>query len=383
MRVLTFLHSFEPGGVERVALRLVRRWRTLGVDAPLFIGRDEGALRGEVASDLAFDVPPQPRFGTHWWETSWMILKLPGHVSRTRPDVVFCAGSTYTVVALALKLALRSRCPPILAKISNDLGRDDLPRPARLAWSIWLRLQAKFIDRWVVMEDSILPDVDAHLGAVDRVVVPDPAIDGSQLPAPAGMSFGITGVIRHVAVGRLVHQKDHAVMLRAFAAGAGPNDTLAILGDGPLRSSLEQLAAALGIDHRVSFQGHCPNAAERLRQYDVMLLTSRYEGVPAVLIEALAAGVRIVATDCGPGVRALLDGDLGTLVPVGDMARIAAALRAEPARPHDRIAARERAARFTLEAAAGLYLAAMRGLIAHGRQRAPSARSALRVERAK
>ncbi|NWP00870.1 glycosyltransferase, partial [Escherichia coli] len=51
---MTFLHSFEPGGVERVALRLVRHWRAMGIDARLFLGREEGALRAELADDLVY-----------------------------------------------------------------------------------------------------------------------------------------------------------------------------------------------------------------------------------------------------------------------------------------------------------------------------------------
>ncbi|WP_128830687.1 hypothetical protein [Sphingobium fuliginis] len=57
MRILTFLHSFEPGGVERVALRLVRRWRDQGIDAPLFLGRGDGAMGAELGHDLDPHVP--------------------------------------------------------------------------------------------------------------------------------------------------------------------------------------------------------------------------------------------------------------------------------------------------------------------------------------
>ncbi|MBI0533475.1 hypothetical protein [Sphingomonas sp. TX0522] len=52
MKILTFLHSFEPGGVERIALRLVREWRASGYDAPLFMGRTDGAMRDDVGADL-------------------------------------------------------------------------------------------------------------------------------------------------------------------------------------------------------------------------------------------------------------------------------------------------------------------------------------------
>ncbi|WP_204320187.1 hypothetical protein, partial [Klebsiella oxytoca] len=71
VRVLTFLHSFEPGGVERVALRLVRHWRAMGIDARLFLGREEGALRAELADDLVYAVPSRPSIGTARWETLW------------------------------------------------------------------------------------------------------------------------------------------------------------------------------------------------------------------------------------------------------------------------------------------------------------------------
>lgn len=383
MRVLTFLHSFEPGGVERVALRLVRRWRALGVDAPLFLGRADGPLREEVATDLAFDVPRQPRWGTAWWETAWMILTLPGYVRRVRPDVVFCAGSTYTVVAVALKLLLGSACPPIVAKISNDLVRADLPRIGRAGWAVWLRFQTKFVDRWVVMEEGILADIDARLGDVDRVVVPDPAIDEMHIPAGGGTSFGLAGKIRFLSVGRLVHQKNHSLMLQAFALGSGSDDTLTLMGDGPLRDDLARLAGSLGLEVQVIFAGHVPDAAQRMRDYDVVVLSSRYEGVPAVLVEALASGRRIVATDCGPGVRALLEGGLGTIVPGGDAALLAAALRAEPTRPLDRAAARQRARRFTLEGAAELYLATMREVVQRARrQRSNGGEPVLHTEQA-
>lgn len=125
MRILTFLHSFEPGGVERVALRLVREWRGVRLDALLFMGRDQGVMRVDVGAGLAFHSPHQPHIGSGWWETLWMIVTLPDYIRKTRPDVLFCAGNTYVVVAVAMKLLLRRACPRIVVKISNDLDRAD------------------------------------------------------------------------------------------------------------------------------------------------------------------------------------------------------------------------------------------------------------------
>ncbi|GAA0676198.1 glycosyltransferase involved in cell wall biosynthesis [Sphingomonas insulae] len=358
MRVLTFLHSFEPGGVERVALRLVRRWRAMGIDAPLFMGRNDGALRDEMATDLAYTVPDQPRLGSGWWETLWMIARLPAEIRRTAPDALFCAGNTYTIVAGAMKLRLGRHCPPVVVKISNDLARADMPAPARPFWRWWLRVQARFVDRWVVMDAAILPDVDRYLGPVARTVIPDPAID--TLPPPVARPPRGAG-IRYVAVGRLVAQKDPATLVAAFAQAALPADRLTIIGDGPLRARVEQQAQRLGIAGQVVFMGHVPDAATVMRTQDVLLLSSRYEGVPAVLIEALAAGLGIVATDCGAGVRSVLDhGRLGLIVAQGDVDAFAAGIASARTMAVAVDAGREQAQAFTIDAAARRYGDAIR-----------------------
>jgi glycosyltransferase involved in cell wall biosynthesis len=360
MRVLTFVHSFELGGVERVALRLVRHWRGMGVDAPLFLGRNDGPLRDELARHLAYSVPRQPWLRSAWFETFWMIACLPGEIRRVKPDVLFCAGSTYTIVAIAMKLLLGRACPPIAAKISNDLARRDLPLPARFGWRIWLRVQARFIDRWIVMEEAMCDDVAAMLGTVDCSVIPDPAISLSQI-ASGTHAKRPQGDGRHfVAAGRLVSQKDYPMMLRAFARGSAPADTLTILGGGPLAESLAQQAFALGIVGKVLFAGHVADAAAHLGGYDALLLSSAYEGVPAVLVEAMAAGLPIVATDCGSGVRGMLaDGRFGRIVAAGDsegFAReIAKTVKGAAVDP----ASFGQARRFTIENAAQRYLDAL------------------------
>lgn len=353
IRVLTFLHSFEAGGVERVALRMVRHWRANGVDAPLFLGRDNGAMREEFR-DVAYAMPRQPRRSQAGWETLWMILKLPAEIRRLRPDVLFVAGSTYTIVALMMTLLLGRGCPPIVVKISNDLARRDLNPVARLFWRFWLRLQARCARNWVVMDESMTPELPPVMARRGRVVH-DPAIDAAQLVPVRGPRA--LGPRRFVAIGRLAAQKHFALMLRAFARAAQPGETLTIFGDGAERAMLEALARSLGIADRVTFAGHVADAPSRLADYDVLLLSSRYEGVPAVVIEALAAGLAVVATDCGAGVRSLLgQGRFGTVVPQEE-APLAEAIRTAPlAAPH-RPELLESLRRFTIERSAQAYLA--------------------------
>ncbi|HJT39913.1 MAG TPA: glycosyltransferase [Sphingobium sp.] len=383
MRILTFLHSFEPGGVERVALRLVRQWRGEGVDAPLFLGRASGVLRDELAGDIDFHLPRQPRFSVAWFETAWMVLTLPAIIRRLRPDVLFCAGNSYTVVAVAMKLLLGSRCPPVLAKISNDLNRQDMPWPARAFYRLWLRIQGRFIDHFVAMAPGLEREIATLIRprAVAISVIPSPALSDAQidllrsLPPTQPRQEGAAR--RFVTIGRLARQKNLPLMLKAFAQGAVAADRLVIYGEGPERGALIRLADRLGLQGRIEFAGHVPDPAAWLRPGDIFLLSSDYEGVPAVILEALAAGVRIIATDCSAAMRPLLDdGRLGRLVPPGDARAFAQAIRESEALAQDGAASLRQARRFTLEDAAPSYLDAFAAIITAsrpGRQERPAA----------
>ena len=127
------------------------------------------------------------------------------------------------------------------------------------------------------------------------------------------------------AVGRLVPVKDHATLFKALAAT--PELHLAVLGDGELRATLEGLARDLGIAGRTHFTGWWADVPSALADLDVVVLSSRSEGTPVALIEALAAARPVVATDVG-GVRHVVqDGETGWLCRPGDPEGLAELLR--------------------------------------------------------
>jgi len=377
VRVLTFLHSFEPGGVERIALRLVRRWRTEGSDAPLFLGRMDGEMRGDVGADLDVILPPGAGSHVARMETLWMIRTLPKVVGALRPDVLFCAGNTYAVVAVALKLLLGRHCPPILAKVSNDLDRRDHPRWLRPFYRLWLKIQGRYLDHFIGMETPMADEIRESLGvSADRItIIPDPAVSRPLIERlrarPGVVRDDGGGGRRFVCVGRLTPQKNIALLLRAFGRGARAGDTLSIIGDGPERARLEGLAQSLGIEEQVKFLGYLPDPATLLPSFDILLLSSDYEGVPAVVLEALAAGLPIVATDCSRSMATLLGhGAMGDLVAVGDAPALAEAIaRAQPS-SQDLALSLAQAQRFTIEGAAQAYLDVLRG-VARRRQALP------------
>ena len=149
-----------------------------------------------------------------------------------------------------------------------------------------------------------------------------------------------------LGVGRLVPQKDFPTLLRAFArVRAQRLAYLVILGEGKRRGELETLAATLGITEDTAMPGFVENPYAYLARAAVFALSSVREGLPAVLIEALACGCPVVSTDCPSGpAEVLAGGKYGRLVPVGDEAALARAICAtlEKAPPRERLIERGR-----------------------------------------
>jgi len=126
------------------------------------------------------------------------------------------------------------------------------------------------------------------------------------------------------SIGRLDSQKGYDVLLRSLAASDGVG--CVIVGDGPERERLERLAASLGIAQRVAFEGWQSDARDFLTTFDVFVLPSRFEGFPLVLLEAMLAGLPVVATDVGSVAEAVQDGETGLLVPPDDVQALNEAL---------------------------------------------------------
>ncbi|HKY92800.1 MAG TPA: glycosyltransferase [Nevskiaceae bacterium] len=163
-----------------------------------------------------------------------------------------------------------------------------------------------------------------------------------------------------IAAGRLHFVKGFGDLLRAFAqVRAQRSVRLIILGEGKERPNLEALVGELGLQDSVQLPGRVPWTAPWFARADVFVLSSRREGLPAVLIEALSVGLPVVATRCPSGPEEILqDGRLGRLVEVGDVDGLARAIEAALDDPSpDRDALRSRAAEFSLDRALEQYLA--------------------------
>ena len=148
-------------------------------------------------------------------------------------------------------------------------------------------------------------------------------ISDSDRVAPEFASLRADGVEVYGYIGQLIARKRIDTLIRAFAALPNDRRRLYLVGDGPERAQLEALAASLGQSSRIRFTGFRDDRLEFLRGFDVFVLPSSLEGIPRCVMEAMAAGVPVVASDI-EGTRALVrDGDTGLMFDVGDDVRLA------------------------------------------------------------
>jgi glycosyltransferase involved in cell wall biosynthesis len=252
--------------------------------------------------------------------------------------------------------------------MSNDLVRMDLPAPARALYRVWLRVQGRMLDRIVGMAPPMRAEIAQLMRAPEQriAIIDDPSLeeaDIARLAAARAAAAPHGPGRRFLAIGRLAAQKNFVLLLEAFAKMAGPDDQLAIIGEGGQRRALEAVVERLGLSGKVRMPGHVSPLDGEFAAADALVLSSDYEGVPAVVAEALAAGLPIVATRCSVSMDDMLgEGRFGVLVPVGDAGALAAAMADIAKLPFDPDAAREQARRFTVEIASHRYAALMEGL---------------------
>src|SRR4051812_24439930 len=137
---MPFLHSFEPGGVERVAFRLAGAWAQAGCEVKVVMGRPGGALEIERPEGVELLFPRRVSRLAPRMESLWLVPHLVAMVRRHRPDVLFCAGNTYAIVAVLARLLLGRDCPPIVMKVSNSLERRDFGPVMRRLYPLWLKV---------------------------------------------------------------------------------------------------------------------------------------------------------------------------------------------------------------------------------------------------
>lgn len=144
---------------------------------------------------------------------------------------------------------------------------------------------------------------------------------------------GTTTPLTMITIARMVHQKDHATLLHAVSTLEG-NWRIQLVGDGPERTALEALTAELGLTQRVTFFGERQDVAHLLSQADIFILPSKWEGLPISILEAMRAGLPVIASDVGGVSEAVIGGETGFLTRPRDVDHLRAQIRHLIETPH-------------------------------------------------
>ncbi|MFC3440850.1 glycosyltransferase [Sphingobium rhizovicinum] len=329
--VAVYLYQPGDGGLDRVAILLANHLLRRGVPVELWMAHLDGPAAHLIDSALTVRRVASPG-GERRLSMIGQFPALTAMVRRHRPDILYSAGNQSNMLVALAALGSDTRA---VGRISNPIVR-----PGQQGLSAWARL-AKF--RTIAR----LCDLTIVMGEHDRALLADSG-EARLLPRPT-----VTAAMERVQaarpacagnrphhllmVGRLAAQKDQATALAALARLPHLDWRLTIAGQGPLLGALRGRCDALGIGDRVDFAGYvgCPDAlAGLMGQADLLIQPSRWEGLCATLIEALACGAQVVATDSTPNIRPILsDAGQHPPVPVGDAGALARAIERTLAQP--------------------------------------------------
>jgi len=351
------------GGAERVMIFLANGFSQQGLAVDLLVVSAEGPFLKEVSETVRI-VDLSPAQGRYYLR---LILRLVLYLRQVRPRHLLSAMNIYNFVAIfARALAFSSTRLCISEHVSiSDIMRIDRPFLQHLMPFAIHHLYPR-ADRIVAVSAGVADNLArfARLNRSSISVVYNP-VPAAHIAAEAGQPLahpwfapGQPPVL--LGVGRLNVQKDFPNLLRAFALIRAQRPVrLVILGEGELRNELEALTRKLNVTDDVTFPGFVANPYTWMHRAAVFVLSSAYEGLANVLIEAMAAGTSVVSTDCPSGPAEVLEGGKwGRLVLVEDPKALAQAIIETLDTPKT-VDVTERAQDFSVEKSVQGYMAAM------------------------
>jgi glycosyltransferase involved in cell wall biosynthesis len=327
-KLALFVPSLRGGGAERVMVNLARGFVERGLRVDLVLARAEGPYLSQVPKEVRVVDLGARR----------VLYSLPGlvrYLRRERPQAMLSTLSHANIIALwARKLA---RVPTrLVVREANTVSVETANVPALKAklmphliktfypWADAIVANSRGVAEDLMKLTGLPPD---NIKVIyNPVVTPELFAKAEEPLDHPWFRPGEPPVV--LGVGRLTQQKDFPTLIRAFALVRKERPArLMILGEGEERPKLEALVRELGMEEDVALPGFVENPYKYMKRAAVFVLSSKWEGLPTALIEALALGIRVVATNCPSGPEEVLEGGKwGRLVPVGDPAGLAQAI---------------------------------------------------------
>mgnify|MGYP003856777225 CR=1 FL=1 len=354
--VAFFLPDLQIGGAEKVFIQLLNEFSVSHFKVDLLLSQDVGEFRHLVNNNIeiiSFCTKAQSK-------PVLFLSSLRGlffYVRKYRPKAIYSTLTGANVVSLLVSLAHHFLDTKFIIREAN------VNKNNGLMYKCLSKLLYKRAHRVVAVSEGVKRDLIKSLGvSASKIVVIKNPVDIERVREMA-MSERADPWINEersaviVSVGRLFPQKDFETLIKAFKLVREQNAAkLVIIGEGPERDKLERLVAMLKLENYVKLVGVKTNPFVYLNNADVFVQSSKWEGFPNVLLEALAVGVPIVATDCHSGPAEILNGINGcSLVPVGDERSMADAILREFEQPTDTVQAETRLSEFSIASISGEY----------------------------
>lgn len=351
------LPDLRGGGAERVMLDLAREFARVGHKVEFALMQAVGEFLPEAKQDFSVVDLAAPR-----------TRQLPGRLARylrdRRPEAVIANMWPLTSASVVGRALSRHRCKLLLVEHCT-LSRQyaSWGKGHALGMSLSMATTYYFAERVAAVSEGAATDTAALARLPKSRVsvlhnpIPQRPMPGEQQRTAADRLWNCPPGLRILTVGSLKDQKDHPLLLRAFAALDRPEARLMLLGQGRNEVALRALAESLGIGDRVIFAGFHPDPSPFYATADLFVLSSDHEGFGNVIVEALSFGLPVVSTDCPSGPAEILEnGRFGRLVPVGDAGALTTAIDLALSAPVDAAAQKARAADFAPKIAARKYL---------------------------
>lgn len=321
-KVLFIMPRLTIGGAQKVVSILLKHLDRSKFDLVLCILEARGEYMAELPADIQLiDLQTQ--------RVSHAFFKLLKVIKEIRPDVVFSALSHLNMM-VALCIPFVSKKIVFIARETNIPSLNN--RQNKFSWLFDIlhrRLYSRYF-KIICQSRDMQEDLirNFHIPVQRLCIIPNPVeSDRNRFLAQSGERLFNTAKVNLLAAGKLKYQKGFDLLLQAVAELNDDRFHLTLLGKGELESALKKQAADLGIAQQVDFIGEVQNPFPYLQQADIFILSSRFEGFPNVVLEALSVGTPVITFDCKGGISEIVvDGINGKLVEAGNAAAMAKAI---------------------------------------------------------
>ncbi|MBW4633792.1 MAG: glycosyltransferase [Iphinoe sp. HA4291-MV1] len=355
-RIAFFLPTLHGGGAERVTVNLLKGMLERNISLDLVLANAKGPLLNQIPKQVRVVDLAAGRVVK-------AMLPLSRYLQQHRPFALLSHMSHANVVALLAKKLAHTNTKVVLVEHNTlSVEKSKLMRAKFVPpFMKWLYPSA---DAIVGVSKGVAQDLELQLGFPEGKVsvIYNPVVDNDLLTkakAPLDHPWFQKGTPPvFLAVGRLTQQKDFPTLIKAFALLRKQRlARLLILGEGECRTELEEMIQMQGIAEDFALLGFVENPYAYMHNASAFILSSRWEGLGNVLIEAMACGCPVVTTDCPNGPKEILEaGKYGVLVPVGDAVALSTAMLQVLETPVNQDALMHRAMHFSTERAVSKYL---------------------------